>query len=390
MTLANLAAAGAPIKAAHYYEPPGEPSKPRAGFEFLKIGDRDPLEGAVWIVPGAITERTVTILAGKWGARKTFLAIDWGCRVAAGLQIGGKQVKQGGTLYLAGEGRDGLARRVCAWSAHNDVDGASLPFRYCERVPDMRTAEEFELACKGIDAVKGELGELRLIIVDTLAKALGGGADTEVTDVAPALRNFEKLRDRYDCAVLVLHHPPRGEEIRARGLGQIEADTDGSLILEWDDAAGVGTVRATKLKDGSTETTICFRTELIDLGPHNIDGSRVTSLAVEYVDAPKRQKPAARERWPASLRLFRDVVTEALGEHGADRRVGSDGPIVKMVDVEKVRPEFYRRHATGEDRSEKAMAAKRQAFGRVIKSAVAAKLICSQPIDGVELIWLPK
>ncbi len=380
-----------PLEQAERVVPLATPQRrrpPPPMFEFLKIGDRDPLNAPLWIVPGAIAERSITFLTGRWGSRKSFVALDWCCRIAAGMPVAGKRVIQGPTIYLAGEGRDGLAARVAAWSAFHDVDGQDLKFRYCERVPDLRNVDQVAALVAAVDVAAKDIGPPSLVVFDTLSKALGGGSDTESKDVGPVLRHLEHLRDRFSCALLVLHHPSKADGSQARGLGMLEADTDGSLVNEWDASTLVGTVTPSKLKDGPTDGSIRYRCEVVEIGRHNITGEAVTSLAVEYIEGGAAIATARPKTWPRSLRLFSEALHEALAVHGADRSL-LNGPTVRAVSVDILRPFFFDRYATGTDDPTKAAEARRKALQRVVQSAVAQGIVISETDQKGEWLWLP-
>jgi hypothetical protein len=364
--------------------------KPRR-FQFLAMDARDPLEGPLFVIPGLVAQGAVTVLTGKWGSRKSFVAIDWCARVAAGLDINGTPVLPGSALYLAGEGQGSLARRMHAWLLKHGANGAALPFRYSEAVPNFRSAEDVTALLEAIKDLAEEFpanAPLQLVVIDTLSKALAGGSDTETKDLGPALRSLERIRDHFPgCAVLVLHHPPRGDEIRARGLGALEADTDAQLILEWNEAAQIGRISATKQKDGDTDAVLCFRTEALEIGPHKHDGSPVTSLVVGYLDGGTIGPKAKAERaWPATLRLFKDCLLEA---RTFPHRIVA-GPEVQAVEVEDIRPIFYARYPTNDDDAAKAAENRKKALKRAVRQAADRKLIASEVIEGREIVWLTR
>jgi hypothetical protein len=76
-----------------------------------------------------------------------------------------------------------------------------------------------------------------------------------------------------------------------------------------------------------------------------------------------------------------------LADCGSDQRPYPDGPIVRAVDIEIVRVEFYKSYpATGDETAKKA--ARRKAFNRAIGDAHAKQLIGSRDNGGTTLVWL--
>jgi len=99
-------------------------------------------------------------------------------------------------------------------------------------------------------------------------------------------------------------------------------------------------------------------------------------------------KPADAD-WSKSLRLLRQVLMTMMADHGVDATPFLDGPVVRAVDVELVRNEFYRQYpADGDDRQK--ATARRQAFHRALKDAQAKGLVTTREVEGVQLIWLTR
>jgi len=359
------------------------------GFRFHRIGDHDPLDGPRFLIPGFVPQSAVLFLTGKPGSRKSFLAIDWCCRITAGLPVAGKPTIPGATVYLVGEGQAGIARRVAAWVRANGIDGQTIPFRYCLRVPDIRNDGAIDTLIAAIQNATKDLDvPLVLVILDTFNKSLSGGSDTKAEDVAKALRGMERIRDELGCTVIAIHHPPRGNETRNRGLGMIDGDTDGTVLVDWDKATGIGTLTIDKLRESDENATLRFRTRRIPLGVHKIDGSGVGSLAIEYVDADDPGITAGPpRRFSRSDKVFADAFGEAKLNGGFGRAVMGDGPILQVVRLCEVRVEFLRRWATGNDDATTAAEARSKAFRRALRSAVASQGFATEVVDGEELIW---
>jgi hypothetical protein len=64
-----------------------------------------------------------------------------------------------------------------------------------------------------------------------------------------------------------------------------------------------------------------------------------------------------------------------------------DGPAVRACDIELVRTEFYRQWPADGTEKQKTDA-RRKAFGRSVKDAIARGVVASRDVDGVQLIWL--
>lgn len=80
-----------------------------------------------WLLRGVLERDTFALIFGDPGCGKSFLAIDWACRVATGTPWRGKAVKAGPVVYVAGEGQQGFGRRIRAWSEHHGVGLNGVP-----------------------------------------------------------------------------------------------------------------------------------------------------------------------------------------------------------------------------------------------------------------------
>ena len=82
-----------------------------------------------WTVRDYIESDTHMLLFGESETLKSFLAVDIGLHVAAGIDWCGQPVKQGPVFYINGEGRGGFNRRVKAWCIANRIqDVTEIPF----------------------------------------------------------------------------------------------------------------------------------------------------------------------------------------------------------------------------------------------------------------------
>jgi hypothetical protein len=93
--------------------------------------------------------------------------------------------------------------------------------------------------------------------------------------------------------------------------------------------------------------------------------------------------------WSKSLRLLRQMLMTMMADHGVDATPFLDGSVVRAVDVELVRNEFYRQYPADGDERQKA-SARRQAFYRAVKDAQAKGLVTTREVEGIQLIWVTR
>ena len=87
-----------------------------------------PIKPVAWLVESYIEEDALTVMYGPPGKGKSFVALDLSCCIASGMPFHGHLVKPGVVIYIAGEGHNGIARRLHAWAQHNDTALPELLF----------------------------------------------------------------------------------------------------------------------------------------------------------------------------------------------------------------------------------------------------------------------
>lgn len=143
-----------------------------------------------------------------------------------------------------------------------------------------------------------------------------------------------------------------------------------------------------KLRGAPTGAQIPFKPHIVDLGPDE-SGEPITTLVIEWdpeVAGPKKTEGGAG--WPRTLRVFQQALLSALDDHGRVDRPFPDGPVVRLVDREHVRQEFYRRLSVDGDSETKRQNARRQAFSRNVKDAQERQLIGIVVPSDVTLLWI--
>ena len=110
---------------------------------------------------------------------KTFFALDLALCVAAGIDFHGRKVKQGPVVYVLGEGRGGLKKRVSAWLQEHQLAREPDAFFVTEAV-QFRESEQ-------VEALLGQIGarslEPAMVVIDTFARCSVGVTENDATEV---------------------------------------------------------------------------------------------------------------------------------------------------------------------------------------------------------------
>lgn len=279
----------------------------RAGPVRLSALAQAAIGGAPYLVKGLLQQRSHAVLYGAPGQGKTFVALDLAYHVAAGREWHGHRVAQGCALYLAFEGMGGISRRGAALMRHyGDAD-----------VPLYVQAADYNLreqaGRKALAEMVAGLPEVpKLIVVDTLARAMKGGDENSAQDMGALNDAIGALIEASGACVLVIHHSGKNKASGARGssalLGAIDTE------IEVADRS----ITATKQRDLETGDPLGFRLHPVLLGLDE-DGDEITSCVVMPQRSPTAADPRAarlkgnvRRAWEVlcEIRPQNDPVTE--------------------------------------------------------------------------------
>jgi hypothetical protein len=202
---------------------------------------------------------------------------------------------------------------------------------------------------------------------------------------------LEQVSQRTGALVLGLDHFGKTAETGTRGTSAKEGSADVVLALLATKSI-TGEVTDTRLatrkrRSGPSGEEFPFTIRSVDLGVDQ-HGARVTSLVVEWVKQSPTGKAEEKDRWSKSLRLLRQVLMNVLVDHGVDCRPFPDGPIVRAIDLEIARQEFYRSYPAEGDTEKKKQVARRRAFHRAVTGAQEQGLLAVREINGTTFVWL--
>lgn len=195
-----------------------EAVKPRAthSFKLQHVGDLDVKQPDFLIRP-LLEWDALAMVFGDPGCGKSFIGIDIGCCVATRTDFHGLKAKQGPVVYIAGEGQNGIGRRLMAWSVRNKVDIHKAPFFVSTAPAAFCDDDHLIVMIESVDEATRDIGPPALIVVDTVARNFGPGDENSTVDMTRFIAACDRLRVRYRCTVLLIHHSGHADKLRARG-----------------------------------------------------------------------------------------------------------------------------------------------------------------------------
>lgn len=202
----------------------------------------------------------VIALVGEGGSKKTYLALDLGVCVATPTipEWLGLKVQHVPVLFVDEEsGPLRLARRLgAAMRAHNAP--ATIPLAYTTLARFNGRDPE---SLGQLDRTISETGA-RLIIIDAQADLMAGADENSVQEVQPVFMALRQMADKYQAAIIVIHHTNRIGDYR--GSSALKGAVDALVKVTSTNGSGRIQLDTEKLRDSEPfkfAATITFGSE---------------------------------------------------------------------------------------------------------------------------------
>lgn len=346
--------------------------RPRAKYLLDSItwaADLQPSINRDYLVKGWLDRGCTSILYGQSNTGKTFLAVDLAHAVSKGLIWGGRRVRKGRVLYIAAEGGGGFANRVSA------LDSPEFFVLTSPLVLTGRDSQGQSLieVMKHLATVGGN--PFDFVIVDTMARVMGGADENAAPDIADLMRNVTALQHATGAHVLIVHHSGKDTAKGARGHSSLRAAIDTEIELTRDDETGLISAHLTKQRDGPTGYRFDYVLRQVELG-RDQDGDQVTTCVVEPTDRPRAGRSGMTDTQRRALGILEALVA-AEGEVVRKPQF----PGAPCVSVDRWRQACLDDGGLSSSDNREAQA---KAFRRAREDLVAAGLVCVRE----DLAWV--
>ena len=281
--------------------PPPTPPPLYRGKTLTELYTRKP---PVWLIKYWAMRQTITLLTGKSGSFKTFIAIDLAMRASTppptfttfgpkGFIDRREATAFGGSipvLYIMGESQDSAAKRFKSWEQRYGIPEGTTPLIVHDNRVDLFT--QGEMVKELVD-----FHDPDIVIFDTWSKNTPGMDENSKKEVDRAMNIAHEIKmggDRGGRNVMFLHHPTKGDD-DARGHSSMVNDSDimirAERLVTDDPSMPVWTKliskRQKEVEDFYPYWVKLDRWHLRDSTGSTIidaDGEPVTSLVVESFD----------------------------------------------------------------------------------------------------------
>lgn len=303
-------------------------TRPPGPLEYFTFDEAEADLDAADFVEGLLVSQAMSVVYGESNTGKTFWATDLALHIAAGFMWCGREVEQGAVLYLALEGSHGIRNRIAAFKAHHGMHGEPLPLAVVTIGLNLLDPNvDAQSVIETCTAVKSRFEvPMRLIVVDTLARAMAGGNENAPEDMGSLVKVGDMLREATGAHVMYIHHSGKDTAKGARGHSSLRAATDTEIEITADGKTRQAEVRKQRDLEGGD----IWRFELapVVLGT-NRRGKEVTSCVVNVIDgqaacAASDRRKLLKGHNKRALDVLTDLIA-ASGQpgHGAPQGISS-------------------------------------------------------------------
>jgi putative DNA primase/helicase len=277
-----------------------------------------------YLVKNWFSANTISVIYGPSNVGKSFFVTHCAWHIAANEEWMGNKVDGGCVLLLATEGGYSYQNRLVAlrqaYPEHENVHLAvrPSPINLYDAEEDIQRVREI------IKELSKKYGPVKMMIIDTLARATAGGKGFDENDNS-AMSQFgaklDELKQETGIHIAIVHHSGKDASRGARGASSLKALCDTEIELSFDEETRVRTARATKQRDMETGAEINFVLQIVELG-EDADGDQVTTCIIreatqeEMEEVQSDNKPTGKNQ-----KLFVKCFMQLRGE-----RVGGPNP----------------------------------------------------------------
>ena len=271
-----------------------EPYKPFKIESWQSVKD----EPVNWLVEGVIPEKSFVALYGPPASFKSFIAMDIAECIASGRDwLGNKINGTGPVLYIAGEGHGGIGARIAAIKQHYNTPDDAPIYVIRSQINLRSSVDDFLALISAIDELVKELGvDLRMIIIDTLARAFGGGNENSSDDMGAFIQATGKIQNRYRCSLMLLHHAGKDTTKGLRGHSSLLGAVDTQMEIMRFPETSKGVIFMSKQKDGEDGQRYGFEAITVDIDRSNLGLENGSSLVIEASEVGEMRSADAENK----------------------------------------------------------------------------------------------
>jgi hypothetical protein len=252
------------------------------------------------------------ILFGASQSFKSFCALRLAYSVCTGEPFFYHEVfTTGKVLYICGEGKGALERRVRALFLSLGRFNGNL--KYIADIVSIDTPESMA-------RVKAVIAEYKpvLVILDTFSSLAFNTNENDNSEVAKALALIRNTCTNGFTSSFVVHHNGKNGALGERGASAFANNTDFRFELKREADTMITTLSCPKQKDGEPFALIHMKAEVIPLGIIRQDGKEATSLILKPCDDSEKPSKKTKAKLKPNEEKVLSRLSKALNNNGIE------------------------------------------------------------------------
>lgn len=246
---------------------------PNARLPIKYAADIVPSADFPFLVDGYLAQRSLSVMYGKSGAGKSFVALDLSFCVATGKAWFGHETSPGAVLYVAAEGGAGIDKRISAMKKHFGV--SDFPLAVIPAPLTLTRKEDVKQLLAAIDEAALHLAKpVVLVIFDTLNNVMEGDENASA-DMRALVKAAKAVISSTGAHVMLIHHSGKDVSKGERGHSSLRAAVDTALEVVDN------VLHTNKQRDTDELPPQGFRRVNVDLGKTS-RGKDIVSCVVEW------------------------------------------------------------------------------------------------------------
>ena len=342
------------------------PTRSRSEFRLTPIKEiLNRKFGLDMVIENLLPLGSLACLFGEPAGGKSFAALDMAFCISQGVEWHGLKVEQGSSIYIAGEGLEGIAKRLKALVAKYGCDDPK-DFYLSNGSIDLADNKSVQSLLHELSGKKS----IKLIVIDTMHRNFTGD-ENSAKDIAMLVKHADDLKDQTGATILIVHHSGKSKQGEARGSSAFKAALDVEIMVT--NKKGVVTLNNTKMKDLKLFEPLHFKLSTKLLDELDKQGNPVSSAVLEPTNAPSFFTVSSASKNVLLLQTLAECI-EAKGEPiGNDNDFkSSDGQPIVITNDKKMmlKSDLYeqcKHHIKISTVSIKPDEAKKKSFDRSIK-----------------------
>ena len=328
------------------------------------------------------------VLFGLQGTGKTSVAIEMALAIATGAGMGRAPLaseplfrsQKGRVLVAIYEDRFDYRRRLIALAKTRGADLDALNWGMVGADQNITRDRDRAALLQQIRDDTAVNDAPALLVVDTVAAALGAESANDDDVVGKLFSISQTLTREFQTTVIFIAHPGKDESRGIAGSYRFQGNSD--FILRTVETKDGFRLIKDKDRNGPKRPLFDYTLDYVEV-ERTASGKPRTGAIIGMMTAcmresfPQHTKP--KERIPRALRIFRSAMQTALAAHGVPIQPDNE-TAVQAVAKDRVRAAF--RVAYGGQ-----AAAQKNAFRRALNAELDRGFIAAREIDGAEHLW---